>query len=63
MEDRLIRRIIAFLIGLSFVGLGIWWGYEQLFLYAVVHSAMLAAAASLIFFGGLFFWVALSVRR
>jgi hypothetical protein len=57
-----IRKILGSAFGLALVLLGVWWGYEQLFLYAVIRAQMLAGAAFLILIGGYIIWALLFDR-
>lgn len=53
------RRAISVIVGAVLTIAGIWWGYEQLFLYAVVRSTMVAGAGFLVLMGGYILWVGL----
>jgi hypothetical protein len=53
------RRVISVIVGTALTIAGIWWGYEQLLLYTVVRSTMLAGAGFLVLMGGYILWVGL----
>jgi hypothetical protein len=54
-----IRKILGSAFGLLLVSLGVWWGYEQVFLYAVIRAQLVAGAAFLILIGGYIVWALL----
>lgn len=61
-EALMIRKILGSAFGLALVLGGVWWGYEQLFLYAVIRASMLTGAAFMILLGGYVLWALLLAR-